>query len=68
MKLRKDIPMAEPFRENLRYLGREALVSAFRKEALRCTHKYGLTAEDINDVACQVAQEIDAYTDEQEAA
>ena len=62
------IKLSEPSRENLRQIGRDALISAFRKESLRCTHRYGLTADDINDAACTVAHEIDTYQAEDKDA
>lgn len=63
-----NIPMAEPSREVLRKIGRDALASKFRGAALGCTLKFGLTADDIGEIACQIAREIDAYMDEREAA
>lgn len=54
--------------DHLRVLGTDALAHAFRAAALRCTLKYGLTAEDIEDAATTIAREIDAYNDEQDAA
>lgn len=62
------VPMAEPGRENLRQLGRDALASKFRGAALQCTLKFSLNADDINEVACEIAREIESYTDEQDAA
>jgi len=64
----ESILLAEQSRENLRQIGRDALASKFRGAALQCTLKYGLTVDDINEVACQIAQEIDAYNDSQDAA
>jgi hypothetical protein len=63
-KLNTNINMAEPSREKLRQLGRDALASKFRSAALQCTLKFSLNADDINEVACEIAREIEAYTDE----
>ena len=68
MTKRNPITMAEPSREAMRNLGRDALASKFRGVALQCALRYGLTADDINEVACQIAQGIEAYNDDQDAA
>ena len=63
--------MATTTRKNseiLRTIGKDALAHAFRAAALRCVLKYGLTADDIEDAATTIAREIDAYSDEQDAA
>ncbi|NDV19246.1 hypothetical protein GO013_07410 [Pseudodesulfovibrio sp. JC047] len=49
--------------EVLRKQGKTALENAIRKEALRHTVHYGLSADDINDAACTVARETEAYSE-----
>jgi hypothetical protein len=51
-----------------RTLGTDALAHAFRSAALRCTLKYGLTAEDIEEAAGTVMRECDSYQNEDQDA
>ena len=63
-----DIPMAEPSRENLRIVGRDALKNEFRAVALKCTLKFQLNNDDINEAACTIAKEVVSYQEETEDA
>jgi hypothetical protein len=60
--------MAEPSRENLRQIGREALASQFRGAALKCVLKFQLTSADIESVAGDIMREVDAYMSQNDAA
>jgi hypothetical protein len=62
------VKLAEPSRESLLQIGREALASLFRGAALKCVLKFQLTNEDIESVAGDIMREVDAYMSENDAA